>query len=338
MRRQSIWFIGPGQIEVREEELGVPEAGQLLVQTRLSAISPGTEMLFYHDEVPEEMALDDSIVALPGMARFPFKYGYASVGEVCAVGSGVAGDWLGRRVFSFHPHESAYLAVPGELMLIPEGIGWEDAVFLPNMETALNLVLDAAPLMGETAAVFGLGIIGLLTTALLARLPLALLAALDPLATRRAQAGARLCVDPFAPDALEQVAQAAALAGSTGGVDLVVECSGSPRALDQALALTGTEGRIVIGSWYGKKAVSLNLGGRFHRSRIRLIGSQVSTLAAGLTGRWSKQRRFGVAWEQIRQVRPARWITQRFSAGAADRAYALLSENPAEAIQVIFEY
>jgi len=198
--------------------------------------------------------------------------------------------------------------------------------------------MDAAPMMGETAAVFGLGIVGLLTTALLAQLPLALLAALDPLAARRAQAGAGLCVDPFAPDALEQVVQAAELAGSPGGVDLVVECSGSPRALDQALALTGMEGRIVIGSWYGKKAVCLNLGGRFHRSRIRLIGSQVNTLAAGLTGRWSKQRRFGVAWEQIRQVRPGRWITQRFSAGTADRAYVLLSENPAEAIQVIFEY
>lgn len=338
MKRQSIWFANPGQIEVREEEIYDPGPGQVLVQTRLSAISPGTELLFYHGQVPEEMALDESIAALPGRARFPFKYGYASVGLVGAVGRGVKTEWLGKRVFSFHPHESAYLATPVELLQIPDGICWEDAVFLPNMETALNLVMDAAPLMGETAAVFGLGIIGLLTTALLARLPLSLLAALEPLAARRAQAEAGLCVDPFEPDALERVVQAAGLAGSPGGVDLVLECSGSARALDQALAVTGVEGRIVIGSWYGKNAVTLNLGGRFHRSRIRLIGSQVSTLAAGLTGRWSKQRRFGVAWEQIRQVRPSRWITQRFSGVEAAKAYHLLSENPAQTIQVILDY
>jgi threonine dehydrogenase-like Zn-dependent dehydrogenase len=98
------------------------------------------------------------------------------------------------------------------------------------------------------------------------------------------------------------------------------------------------EGRIIIGSWYGTKAVCLNLGGRFHHRRIRLIGSQVSTLAAGLTGRWSKQRRFGVVWEQIRYVQPRSWITQRFSIEDAPSAYALLSEAPEQAIQVILEH
>ena len=341
MKRRSVWFSAPGCVEVREEEVGRPGPGQALVKARLSAISPGTELLFFRGQVPEEMALDETISGLGDAARYPFKYGYASVGEIMAVGPGVAPDWLGRRVFCFHPHESAYLVELDELKPIPEGMAWEDAIFLPNMETAINFVMDGAPLVGETAAVFGLGVVGLLTSAVLAQMPLSLLVGLDPLPNRREEAarlGAGLCLDPAQADGLAQAVNAAQAAGSPGGVDLAFECSGAPRALDQAIAVTGYAGRIVIGSWYGKKPVALNLGGTFHRSRIRLISSQVSTLAPELSGRWSKQRRFGAAWEQIRRIRPAKWVTQRFEIGEAQQAYRLLDEGGGEAVQVVLEY
>ena len=74
--------------------------------------------------------------------------------------------------------------------------------------------------------------------------------------------------------------------------DLCFELSGAPSALNTAISLTGFDGRIMIGSWYGQKQSGLDLGGRFHRSRIRLISSQVSTIAPELTGRWDKDRRF----------------------------------------------
>jgi 2-desacetyl-2-hydroxyethyl bacteriochlorophyllide A dehydrogenase len=341
MKRRSLWFSGPGCVEIHEEEVEQPQAGQVLVRTRLSGISPGTELLFFRGQVPEEMALDETIEGQQNPARFPFKYGYSNVGEVSELGPGVSPDWLGKRVFCFHPHESAYLAEPHDLMPIPDGISWEDAVFLPNMETALNFVMDGAPLVGETVAIFGLGIVGLLTTAVIAQLPVSLLIGFDPLLSRRNEAarlGTGLCLDPRERDGLSQAVRAAEAAGSPGGVDLTVECSGAPAALNQAIGLTGFDGRIVIGSWYGKKAVTLDLGGKFHRSRIHLISSQVTTLASGLSGRWTKQRRFTLAWEQLRRIQPSRWITHRFPLKDAQTAYQMLADGQPETMQVVFEY
>jgi threonine dehydrogenase-like Zn-dependent dehydrogenase len=123
-----------------------------------------------------------------------------------------------------------------------------------------------------------------------------------------------------------------------GGADLVYELSGSPAALDQAIQACGYAGRVVMGSWYGQKRANLDLGGRFHRSRIRLISSQASSLAPELSGRWTKERRFSVAWKMLGQVRPARWITQRFPLEQAGSAYRLLAEEPGQTLQVVFTY
>jgi 2-desacetyl-2-hydroxyethyl bacteriochlorophyllide A dehydrogenase len=341
MKSHSVWFSSPEQVEIREVELSEPQAGQALVESRLSAISPGTEMLFYRGQVPEELNADAVIPSLQGQTAFPIKYGYANVGEVVQIGPGVSPKWLRRKVFSFHPHESAYLSTPADLFPIPEGIAWEDAVFLPNMETAVNLVMDAAPLVGEIAAVFGLGIVGLLVLSILSQMPLSLRIAIDPIGSRRnaaRDAGAGVALDPADPEFIARALDAAEQTGSPGGVDLALECSGSPQALDQAIQLTGYHGRVVIGSWYGKKTVALNLGGKFHRSRIQLISSQVSSVAPGLSGRWSKARRFRTAWEMIARLHPARWITHRFPVLQAEDAYRLVDQHPAETIQVVFEY
>jgi threonine dehydrogenase-like Zn-dependent dehydrogenase len=239
-------------------------------------------------------------------------------------------------VFSFHPHESAFLAAPADLLPLPEEIPLEEAVFLPNMETAVNFVMDGSPLIGERVAIFGQGIVGLLTAGLLARFPLACLATLDRYPLRRQaslEAGARASLDPGAADLSGQIESL-----FPAGADLAYELSGTPAALDQAIASTGFEGRVVIGSWYGQKRASLDLGGRFHRSRIRLISSQVSSLASTLSGRWTKARRFETAWDMIRRVRPSRWITQRFPLGLAAQAYAQIDHHPEETIQVVLTY
>ncbi len=341
MKSRAVWFTAERKVEICEEELAAPQAGQVLVASKLSAISPGTEMLFYRGQVPEEMDADTTISSLQGKPTFPIKYGYANVGEVVQIGPGVSADWLKRRVFCFHPHESAYLVSPQDLILIPEGVAWEDAVFLPNMETAVNLVMDGAPLVGETVAVFGLGIVGLLVLSILSEMPLPLRIAIEPIDFRRKAAhelDAELTLDPREPAFLQQAIEAAEKAGSPGGVDLAFECSGAPQALDQAVQLTGYAGRVVIGSWYGTKAVSLNLGGKFHRSRIQMISSQVSSVAPGLSGRWTKVRRFGTAWELIARLHPARWITHCFPITQAGEAYRRIDTNPAELIQVVFEH
>ncbi len=88
----------------------------------------------------------------------------------------------------------------------------------------------------------------------------------------------------------------------------------------------------------GAKRAELDLGGRFHRSRIRLISSQVSSLSPELSGRWDKRRRFSLAWEMIAEIDPSRWITHRFPFDRAAEAYQLLDHSPQEAIQVLLTY
>ena len=339
--RLSVYFAAPFTVEVREEPVGLPAAGRATVRTEVSAISPGTELLFYRGQVPGDMAVDASIAALAGVVRYPLKYGYAAVGRVAEIGAGVDESWLGRRVFAFNPHESAFHAAAADLIPVPDGLSAEEAALLPNMETAVNLVLDGAPAIGEQVAVLGQGVVGLLTAALLARGPLASLVTLDRFPRRRGQSlawGAQASLDPGEPDALETARRL--LQGGRGyaGADLVYELSGSPAALDAAIALAGFNGRIVVGSWYGSKRASLDLGGRFHRERIRLISSQVSTLAPEWSGRWTKGRRLAWAADMLARVRPAGLITHRFPAARAAEAYRLLDEAPDEAIQVVLTY
>jgi len=338
VKRQAVSFAAPFVAEVREEDAPPPGPGEALVETLVSAISPGSEMLVYRGQAPEDTAVDETIAALSGAFRFPIKYGYAAVGRVAAVGPGTADAWLGRLVFAFNPHETHFTAPLDALLPLPDDVDPETAVFLPNMETAVSFVMDGRPVIGEQVAVVGQGVVGLLTTALLAALPLASLVTLDGYALRREwsrRLGATAALEPAALDAARQ-----ALEGPRAhtGADLTYELSGNPRALDTAVGLTGYNGRVVIGSWYGRKRVELDLGGDFHRAHMRLIGSQVSRLAPRWLGRWTKARRLDVAWEMLRRVRPERLVTHRLPLARAAEAYRLLDQQPEETIQILFTY
>jgi 2-desacetyl-2-hydroxyethyl bacteriochlorophyllide A dehydrogenase len=336
-----LYFIAPYQVTVLEECLPHPAPGQVLVQTVVSAISPGTELLIYRGQAPMDMPVDETITALSGALAFPLKYGYAAVGRVIAVGSPAEREWQGRLVFAFQPHASRFLSTPAELLPVPDSLPPEEAVFLPNMETAINFLMDGHPLIGERVVVFGQGVVGLLTTALLVRFPLSRLITLDRYSFRRQRSrelGAHASLDAGKDDVLARLQACLQEEHAAAGADLTYELSGNPAALDQAIAVTGFNGRIVIGSWYGQKRADLNLGGRFHRSRLRLISSQVSTIAPEWGGRWTKGRRLQVAWQMLQHVRPAHLITHRFPIEEASQAYDLLDQHPEAAIQVLLTY
>lgn len=338
MKRRSLYFTAPMTAELREEELLPPGPGEALVETIVSAVSPGTEMLIYRGRAPKEMAVDATIAALGGTFGFPIKFGYAAVGQVVEVGPGVDESWKGRIIFAFNPHESHFVAPVETLQSLPEGIDPETAAFLPNMETAVSFLMDGRPVIGEQVAVVGQGVVGLLTTALLSDLPLSFLMAIDPFLLRREWAMQLGATAAPAPDDAAEVWRALQGERPNAGADLTYEVSGNPRALNLAIALTGDYGRVVVGSWYGDKPVEVDLGGRFHRAHIRLIGTQVSALAPEWLGRWTKERRFEIAWRMLRRHRPQRLITHRLPIGRAPEAYRLLDENPAGAIQIVFTY
>ncbi|MCY4118776.1 MAG: zinc-binding alcohol dehydrogenase [Caldilineaceae bacterium] len=352
MRRRAVLFTAPGAIEVRTEEMAPPQGDELLVETVVSAISAGTEMLFYRGQVPDGMAADASISGLTGAVRYPLKYGYACVGRICAeergqrtANSRLSGDSSSekdnRHYFAFHPHESHFCASPQTLVRVPEGIPPPQAALLPNAETAVNLVMDGAPLVGEQVLVMGLGIVGLLTTALLAQFPLAALVAVDPLPHRRRLAlrlGASQAIDPSGADGPDLLQEALTDAGERRGVDLIYELSGQPTALDRAVSAAGFDSRIVVGSWYGTKATALQLGGSFHRNRIRLISSQVSSVAPHLRGRWTKARRMESAWQLLAKLPADELISHRFPLEQAAAAYTLIDSCPEQTLQVILNH
>lgn len=335
MRARALFHVAEGRVEIRELALPALAAGEVLVRSRFSAISPGTEALIFRGAFPTDGALDARIAALQGGFAYPFRYGYALVGEVEATGPGVDEALAGTRVFAFHPHQDRAVVPLADCLAIPEGIAPEAALFLPQVETAVNLVLDGAPLVGERVLVFGQGVVGLLTAALLARFPLARLVGLEPLAWRREiamQWGIPETVDPGRTDAWQ------ALLSSLSGADLVFELSGDMRALDQAIEAAGFDARILVGSWYGANPRPLDLGGRFHRNRLRIVSSQVSTLGPALTGRWDRQRRLDLAWRMLAQLQPQRLVGEIFPLGRCAEAFEAVLARREGVMQVILEY
>ena len=346
MKARQLWFTGLQQVEVREQQLPPLQPWQIRVKTHCSAISAGTEMLIYRGQLPAGIGLDATLASLQHPQTYPLQYGYACVGRIEQIGAEVDALWQDKWVFAFQPHASHFIATPEQVIALPEGIEPEAGVFLANMETAVNLVLDGSPALGEQALVLGLGIVGLLLSGLLAQFPLAQLHALDGIAGRRARAlrlGVQQVYDPASRTqvaALKQSLQLPVqlLATPGAGADLIYEVSGVPEALNLAIDLCSYSGRIIIGSWYGSKSADIHLGGTAHRNRIKLISSQVSTIAPELSGRWDKARRFQTAWDMIRKVRPQELISHRVSLDQADVIYELLDKTPEQVLQAVFIY
>ena len=328
----SVWFPRAREVEIRSETVGAPGVGEVRIRALASGLSHGTEMLVFRGQVPANLALD--LPTLAGSYGFPIKFGYASVGQVIAVGAGVAGLAPGDRVFVHHPHQQEYLASAAAAVRLPDRLPPELGVFLANCETALNVVLDAHPRLGEEVAVIGQGVVGLLLTQLL-NLAGARVTAVEPIAIRRELAmrcGADEAVTP--DDALARIATRT----NGRGADVVIEASGNANALQLAIDAAAFQSAVVVCSWYGTKPVSLDLGSRFHRARLRLVSSQVSELDPALAPRWDRQRRREISLSLLGELLLGPLITHRIPFARAAEAYELVDQRPEETVQVILTY
>ncbi|ATG89842.1 zinc-dependent alcohol dehydrogenase [Methylomonas koyamae] len=340
MLAQQLWFSQPFEVHIRETQLPAPAAGQVVVKTLCSAVSAGSELLVYRGQLPPGIDLDATLKSLQHAPTYPLPYGYACVGRVEQLGDGVDPAWLDTLVFSFQPHASRFIATPDQLLAVPDGIEPEAAVFLANAETAVSLVHDGAPLLGERVVVLGQGVVGLLLTGLLARFPLDQLFTVDAFALRREWSISLKATAAFDATAAGQIAQLKIILTETdtNGADLLYEVSGQPHALNQAIDLCGFTSRIVVGSWYGDKSAPIALGGAAHRNRIRFTTSQVSSIDPVLSGRWDKTRRFTAAWRAIRQLSPQQWITHRYPLAQAGELYRRLDQTPESVLQALLVY
>jgi 2-desacetyl-2-hydroxyethyl bacteriochlorophyllide A dehydrogenase len=271
---RAFWIAAPGRGELRSEPLGPPAAGEVLVETRASGISRGTETLVFRGEVPPSQYQLMRAPFQSGELALPAKYGYSAVGVVAAG----APELLGRRVFCLHPHQDRFVVPTAAVVPVPDAVPDTRAVLAANLETALTGLWDAAPRLGDRAAVIGAGVVGALAAALLARLPGTAVQLID-VDPAKARIAAALGVEFALPDAAQ------------GELDLVIHASGAPAGLARALELAGFEATIVELSWYGARPVALPLGEAFRSRRLRLISSQVGAVAPARRARWSHRRR-----------------------------------------------
>jgi threonine dehydrogenase-like Zn-dependent dehydrogenase len=265
---RALFHTAPRRVEIRELPAPRPLAGEVLVRTLSSGISGGTERLVYRGEIPADLALDDTIGSLGGTFSYPFAYGYACVGEVAETG---------QRVFAFHPHQDVFTAPLGDLVPLPD-VDPAVATLFPLVETALQVTLDAGSGYRDRVIVLGAGVLGLLTGLLLQRAGWRPLIA-EPLQWRREVAG-RAGVPAADPAELRREE-----------VPLVIDASGNPDAPAAALDLLAHEGTLLIASWFGTRPVVLPLGGAFHRRRLTIRSTQVSTVPAAQSGTWTRSRR-----------------------------------------------
>lgn len=315
---QAVWFVEPRRVEIREVPLPEPAPGELLVRTAFSGISPGTEMLAYRGELDERLALDDTLSALSGQFCYPFRYGYSCVGRVEQPGGGIAED---AAVFAFHPHQDRFVVAAGDAIAIAD-VDLRQATLFPLVETALQVSLEAEPEPEAVIVVTGLGVVGLLCSLLLQRGGARVLAS-DPAAPRRELASA-LGIASFAPEHLHA---SVAEETSTKGAPLLVEASGNPSALVNGLELLRHEGTALVVSWYGTKLVPLPLGADFHRRRLTIRSTQVSTIPARLAGQWSLDRRRHAARELLRELPLGVLATHQIPFPSAPEAFGLVDRG-----------
>ncbi|MBD0291577.1 MAG: zinc-binding alcohol dehydrogenase [Thermoleophilia bacterium] len=325
---RAVMFEAPYRVDLAEVGVPAPGPGQVLVEAELSGISGGTELLAYRGELDSGLPRDEALGALGGTFAYPFTYGYSAVGTVVR---GHADIQEGTRVFAFHPHQERFVIGVEDVVALGDTDA-RAATLFPLVETALQLSLDAGVRLREAAVVVGLGPVGILTALLLAGAG-AVVVGSEPRPSRRRTAE-RCGIDGVTPDELPAAVRAAT-AGR--GADLVVEASGNPAALAESLGVLATEGVALVASWYGSKPVTLPLGGSFHRRRLELRSSQVSTIG-GRAIRWDRRRRLETTRTLLDELPLAELCSHTVPCEQVAEAYAGLDRGDDGLVHVALSY
>ena len=271
---RAFWVSEPGAGEIREEPVEPPGSGDVLVRARYSAVSRGTEALVFHGRVPVSEHTRMRCPNQQGTFPAPVKYGYASVGRV----EHGSERLLGRAVFCLFPHQTLYVVPEAQVIPLPADVPLERAVLAANMETAVNALWDARPLVGDRISIVGAGVVGCLCAYIASRNAFADIELVDRRPERAAIAEA-FGVGFALPEAARDER------------DLLLHASGTPEGLRTALALAAPEAEVLELSWFGDREVTLPLGGAFHVRRLALRSSQVGTLSPNARARYTARDR-----------------------------------------------
>ncbi|MEM8967615.1 MAG: zinc-binding alcohol dehydrogenase [Bacteroidota bacterium] len=271
-KASAFWHLSSKESKIQAQSLSPIQAGECRIETAFSLVSSGTETLVATGRVPAELHELMQVPYQEGDFSFPVKYGYSLVGKVV---EGTT-ELIGKHVHLLHPHQSQCVVNFQDVTIIPEEVPSRRAVLASNLETALNAIWDSRISAGDRVLVVGMGLIGSLVAQLVDQFPATQVSVVDTNDVRREfarQQGFSL----YEP--------------SDASFDIAFHTSGSSAGLQICVDAVGYEGKIVELSWYGTRAVEVQLGGSFHQQRKQIISSQVSRLPPHRQSRWDYRRR-----------------------------------------------
>jgi threonine dehydrogenase-like Zn-dependent dehydrogenase len=280
---RAFWLASPGHGEIRPAALPDPGPDEVLVRTVCSGVSRGTETLVFRGAVPPDQYASMRAPFQEGDFPGPVKYGYLNVGTVEQGPAALRG----RTVFCLYPHQTSYVVPASAVTVVPEGVPAARAVLAGTVETAVNALWDAAPLLGDRVTVVGAGMVGCCVARLLSAFPATRVTLVDVDVTRAEVADA-LGVDFALP------------ADAPGARDLVIHTSATSAGLQRSLELLAPERTVIDLSWYGDEEVRLSLGGAFHSGRLAIRSSQVGTLSPARAGTRTTAERLTLALDLLR--------------------------------------
>ena len=338
-------FTSPCVAEVVPDEERPIGPDDVRLRTLFSGISAGTELTAYRGTNPylTKRWDDDRRLFVDGSTSFEYPvdgWGYEEVGEVVEIGDAVTGLQPGDRVWGTWGHRTSTVqsAERAGGRLLGAGVDPRIGIFSQIAAIGLNVVLDADIHVGETVAVFGLGVPGQIV-AQLARLNGATVIGVDGIAARRDLArelGADVVLDAGEGEVAEQVR---ALTQGRGA-DVCLEVTGNYRALHEAIRAVAYSSRVCAAGFMQGDGVGLRLGEEFHHNRVNVVCSQISGVAPNLQHRWDGYRLARTAMDlaESGRLRLLELITHTYPLADAGTAFTLLHERPEQALQVLLSF
>jgi 2-desacetyl-2-hydroxyethyl bacteriochlorophyllide A dehydrogenase len=338
-------FEAPATVTVVDEADPPLGPTDVRLRTLYSGVSAGTELTAYRGTNPSFTKRWDSGQRLfvPGRTTLEYPadgWGYEEVGAVAEIGGEVTAVRPGQVIWGVWGHRAATVVTEeyAAARVLDPAAEPLLGIFSHIGAVALNVLLDADIHVGETVAVFGLGVPGQIV-AQLARLNGARVVAVDAIQRRLDLAwrlGAAETIDAGQGSVAEQVR---ALTQGRGA-DVSLEVSGNYRALHEAVRATAYGSRVVAAGFYQGDGVGLALGEEFHHNRTQIVSSQISGVAPGVSHRWDRYRlastAINLAVSGRLQLEPL--VSHVLPAAAAAKAFDLLATSPEEALQVVLQF
>lgn len=310
-----------------------PGPHSVVAKALCSLISVGTELALYTG-AHIGFTLPD-----PPFPMMPQRPGYALVGRVIAVGREVKEIRPGQRVLMEAPHGTAGIVRRGTVVPLPDDLSDAEGALLRMADIALTAVRVAPLQLGETVAVYGMGLVGQLAAQLFRLNGARPVIGIDRIASRLkvAQASGIVALNADEVDVQAEVAKLT----DGRGPDVVVEVTGNPAVVPLSLDLVGKGGRVVLlGSTRGR--IELDVYSHIHRKGVQVIGAHESVQNLDLVPsvRWAKARNLQLLAKLFAagELRSEGLITHSISPSDALSIYDALAERPQDYLGVLIDW